>query len=89
MKMIALASAAVIGLGVGAAWAEDAGGEDSGFVNPNSFFTELPGVDSTAPGARPNNSSANAWQTGVPQRPTATTQANPYGGAPATTSRGS
>jgi hypothetical protein len=90
MKTILFASAAVICLGVGAARA-DQGPEDSGFVNPNSYFTELPGVDATAPGTRPNDATANAWQTGgQQQQPTATTQANPYVGvAPTTTSRGS
>ena len=85
MKTIVFASAAVICLGVGAARAADQGGsEDSGLVNPNTYFTELPGVDPTAPGARPNDASANAWQA-TGQQPPASTQATHYGA----TSRGS
>lgn len=87
MKTIVFASAAVICLGIGAAWA-DQGGEDSGLVNPNSYFTELPGVDPVAPGVRANDAVANPWQTGG-QQPTASLQASPYGGMAATTSRGS
>jgi hypothetical protein len=88
MKTMVFASAAVICLGVGAAWADQGGGEDSGLVNPNTYFTELPGVDSAAPGARPNDAAANAWQTGG-QQPTASTQATPYGGVAGTASKGS
>jgi hypothetical protein len=86
MKTIVFAFAAVIGLGIGAAWA-DQGSEDSGLVDPNTYFTELPGVDPAAPGVRPNDAPANAWQT-IGQQPTASTQASPYGGMVAPTSRG-
>jgi hypothetical protein len=85
MKMMIFASAAVLSLGMGAAWADQGGGgEDSGLIAPNTFFTELPGVDPTAPGVRPNDAPANAWQTNG-QQPTANTQANPYGGTAGTT----
>ena len=73
MKTIFLAAAAAICLGVGAAHADN-GAEDSGVIGPNSFFTELPGVVPTAPGARANDAPANAWQlTGLQAR--STTQA--------------
>jgi hypothetical protein len=87
MKTMVLASAAVLCLGIGAAWA-DQGGEDSGLLGPNTYFTELPGVVATAPGAPANDAAANAWQTAGPQ-PTAATRANPYGGMAGTPSRGS
>jgi hypothetical protein len=86
MKTMILASAAVLCLGVGAAWA-DQGGEDSGLLGPNTYFTELPGVAPTAPGARPNDAVANAWQT-VGSQPTANTQAVPYGGTAGTALKG-
>ena len=78
MKTIFLAAAAAVCLGVGAAHADQ--GEDSGGFEPNSFFTELPGEVSTAPGARPNDAAANPWQL-LGQQPTSTTQATPSGGA--------
>jgi hypothetical protein len=78
MKTTILASAAMLCLGIGSAWA-DQGGEDSGLLGPNTYFTELPGVVAIPPGARPNDAMANAWQA-VGQQSTATTQA-PYGGA--------
>ncbi|HEY7581289.1 MAG TPA: hypothetical protein VH855_27145 [Acetobacteraceae bacterium] len=87
MKTMVLASAAVLCLGMGAAWA-DQGGEDSGLLGPNTYFTELPGVVATPPGTRANDAAANAWQT-VGRQPTAATQANPYGGTAGTTSTGS
>jgi hypothetical protein len=70
MKTILFAASATLCLGIGAAYAEDEGGS----LGPNSFFTELPGQEETAPGARPNNAAANKWQL-VGQQPTATTQA--------------
>ena len=78
MKTILLAAAAAFCLGVGAAHADQ--GEDSGAIDPNSFFTELPGEVSTAPGARPNDAPANAWQL-MGQQPTSTTQAIPSSGS--------
>ena len=73
MKTILFAAPATLCLGIGAARAD--GGDDSGgSLGPNSFFTELPGQQETAPGARPNNVAANQWQL-VAQQPTATTQA--------------
>jgi hypothetical protein len=77
MKTILLAAAAAVCLGVGAAQADQ--GEDSGAIDPNSYFTELPGEVSTAPGARPNDAPANAWQL-LGQQSTSTTQATPAGG---------
>lgn len=74
MKTMFLAAAAALCLGVGAAHADN-GAEDSGTIGPNSFFTELPGEVSTAPGARPNDAPANAWQ--LMGQPTSTTQATP------------
>ena len=85
MKTILFASAAVVCLGMGAAWADQ--GEDSGLVGPNTYFTELHGVDPTAPGARPNDAAANPWQT-MEQQPTTSTQATPYGGTAGATSKG-
>lgn len=60
MKTMLLAAAAVLSLGVGAAYAEGDGGagEDGGTV-PNTFFTELPGVDAQQ-GRLPNNVAVNA-----------------------------
>ncbi len=55
MKTTLLAAAALLCLGTGAAYAE---GEDGGYI-PNTFFTQLPGVVATAPGAPPNNVAAN------------------------------
>ena len=77
MKTIFLAAAAAFCLGVGAAHADN--GEDSGAIDPNSYFTELPGEVSTAPGARPNDAPANAWQ--FMGQPTSTTQATPSSGS--------
>lgn len=58
MKTMLLAAAAVLSLGVGAAYAEGDGGEDGGTI-PNTFFTELPGVQ-VQQGQQPNNVAANA-----------------------------
>jgi hypothetical protein len=85
MKTIFLAAAAALCLGVGAAHADQ--GEDSGAIDPNSYFTELPGEVSTAPGARPNDAPANAWQL-MGQQSTSTTQAIPSGGSHSTTLNG-
>jgi hypothetical protein len=83
MKTIFLAAAAALCLGVGAAHADN-GAEDSGVIGPNSFFTELPGVVPTAPGARANDAPANAWQlTGLQAR--STTQSMPSAGSVGTT----
>ena len=82
MKTIFLAAAAAFCLGVGAAHADQ--GEDSGAIDPNSYFTELPGEVPTAPGARPNDAPANAWQL-MGQQPTSTTQATPSSGSNRTT----
>ena len=83
MKTIFLAAAAALCLGVGAAHADN-GAEDSGVIGPNSFFTELPGVVPTAPGARANDAPANAWQlTGLQAR--STTQAMPSAASIGTT----
>jgi hypothetical protein len=76
MKTIVLAAAAALCLGVGAAHADN-GAEDSGAIGPNSFFTELPGEVATAPGARPNDAPANAWQ--LMGQPTSTTAVTPSG----------
>jgi hypothetical protein len=81
MKTMLLAAAAALCLGVGAARADQ--GEDSGAIDPNSYFTELPGEVSTAPGARPNDAAANAWQ--LTGQPTSTTQAAPSSGTNRTT----
>jgi len=78
MKTILLAAAAAFCLGVGAAHADN-GAEDSGEIGPNSFFTELPGVVPTAPGARANDAPANVWQLSG-QQIKSTTQAAPSGG---------
>lgn len=55
MKTMILATAAVLGIGIGAAYAGD--GEDAGTI-PNTFFSELPGVIATAPGEPANNVAA-------------------------------
>jgi hypothetical protein len=57
MKTMLLAAAAVLTLGVGAAYA-DGGGEEGGTI-PNTFFTELPGVDAQQ-GELPNDVAVNA-----------------------------
>ncbi|HTI83612.1 MAG TPA: hypothetical protein VL614_24420 [Acetobacteraceae bacterium] len=60
MKTMLLAAAAVLSLGVGAAYADSEGGsgEDGGTI-PNTYFTELPGVDAQQ-GEQPNNVAVNA-----------------------------
>ncbi len=54
MKTLMLATAAVLGIGIGAAYAD---GEDGGTI-PNTWFSELPGEISTPPGQAPNNVAA-------------------------------
>jgi hypothetical protein len=61
MKTILLAASALLSLGVGVAYAD--GGDDEGGAVANTYFTELPGVVSTAPGAIPNDLAANGYQT--------------------------
>jgi len=56
MRTLMLAAAAVLSFGVGIAHAGD-GGEDGGTI-PNTFFTELLGVD-TQLGEQPNNVAPN------------------------------
>ncbi len=73
MKTILLAAAAMLCIGVGVAYAD--GGDDEGGAVANTFFSELPGVLPTAPGAPPNNVSANGYQTMT--QPTATSSAAP------------
>jgi len=62
MKTMLLAAAAVLCLGAGAAYADGDGdggaGEDGGTI-PNTFFTELPGVDAQQ-GQQPNDVAVNA-----------------------------
>ena len=73
MKIVSLAAAALLCLGAGTAYADGdsgGGGAEDG-VLPNTFFTELPGVVATAPGAPPNNVAANGDQT--TSQPTSTT----------------
>jgi hypothetical protein len=55
MRTIILATVAVLGIGVGAAYAGD--GEDGGTI-PDTFFSELPGVQPTPTGTLPNNVAA-------------------------------
>ena len=59
MKTTLLAAAAMLCIGAGVAYADNA--EDAGWV-PNTYFTELPGVVSTAPGMPPNDVASNANQ---------------------------
>ena len=61
MKTILLAASAMLCLGVGVAYAD--GGDDEGGAIANAYFTELPGVVSTAPGAIPNDVAVNGYQT--------------------------
>ncbi len=55
MKTIILAAAAVLGIGMGAAYAGD--GEDGAMI-PDTYFSELPGVIATPPGEPFNNVAA-------------------------------
>ena len=57
---VLLAASAMLCIGVGVAYAD--GGDDEGGTVANTFFTELPGVVPTAPGALPNNAEVNAYQ---------------------------
>jgi hypothetical protein len=61
MKTILLAASATLCIGIGVAYAD--GGDDEGGAVANTFFTELPGVVATAPGAPPNNVAVNGYQT--------------------------
>jgi hypothetical protein len=61
MKTLLFAAAAMLSIGIGVAYA-DGGGDDEGSTIANTYFTELPGVVSTAPGAPPNNAEVNADQ---------------------------
>jgi hypothetical protein len=60
MKMLILATATVLGLGAGVAYAGDSDGPV-----PNTFFTELPGVIAQAP-AQDNTAIAHNQATGAP-----------------------
>jgi len=73
MKTMFLAAAAMLCIGTGVAYAD--GVEDAGWV-PNTWFTELPGEVSTAPGMPPNNVASNATQT-APQSTSWATPTNP------------
>ena len=73
MKTILLAAAAMLCIGVGVAYAE--AGDDEGGTIANTFFTELPGVVDTAPGAPANNVVVNGSQSTT--QPTATSSAAP------------
>jgi hypothetical protein len=53
-----LAAAGVVCIGVGAAYAD--GGDDEGGAVANTYFSELPGVIATAPGALPNDVAVNS-----------------------------
>jgi hypothetical protein len=57
MKMMLLAAAGVLCIGVGAAYAD--GGDNEGGSVANTYFSELPGVVATAPGAQPNDVAVN------------------------------
>ncbi|HEX3400870.1 MAG TPA: hypothetical protein VHT74_11140 [Acetobacteraceae bacterium] len=59
MKTMILATAAVLGIGIGAAYAGD--GEDGG-ITPNTYFSELPGEIATAHGQPPNSVAVNNSQ---------------------------
>jgi hypothetical protein len=58
MKIMLLAAAGVLCIGVGAAYAD--GGDDEGGAVANTYFSELPGVVATAPGALPNDVAVNS-----------------------------
>ena len=60
MRTLLFAAAAMLSIGMGAAYADS--GDDEGGTIANTFFTELPGEVSTAPGALPNNAEVNAYQ---------------------------
>ena len=59
MKMMLMAAAGVLCIGVGAAYAD--GGDDEGGAVANTYFSELPGVVATAPGTPANNVAANSY----------------------------
>jgi hypothetical protein len=58
---VLLAASAMLCIGVGVAYAD--GGDDEGGTVANTFFTELPGVVPTAPGAILNDVAVNGYQT--------------------------
>jgi hypothetical protein len=58
MKMMLLAAAGVLCIGVGAAYAD--GGDDEGGAVANTYFSELPGVVATAPVGLPNDVAVNS-----------------------------
>ena len=60
MRTLLFAAAAMLSIGMGVAYAES--GDDEGGTGANTFFTELPGVTATAPGAIPNDVAVNAYQ---------------------------
>jgi hypothetical protein len=59
MKTMLLAAAAVLCLGMSAAYAD--GGDDEGGAIANTYFSELPGVVAVAPGQGPNNEAVNGY----------------------------
>lgn len=59
MKIMLLAAAGVLCIGMGAAYAD--GGDDEGGAVANTYFSELPGVVATAVGQPPNNVAANSY----------------------------
>jgi hypothetical protein len=61
MRTMILATAAVLSLGIGSAFAGDADGP-----NPNTFFTELPGVVAQAQVQRAPSAVARNQSTGQP-----------------------
>jgi hypothetical protein len=64
MKTMFLAAAAVLCLGMGAAYAD--GGDTEGGGVPNTYFSELPGVIATAPGQPPNDVAVNSQYAAPP-----------------------
>lgn len=58
MKIMLLAAAGALCIGVGAAYAD--GGDDEGGAVANTYFSELPGVVATAPGSLPNDVAINS-----------------------------
>jgi hypothetical protein len=73
MKTTLMAATAMLCIGAGAAYADNA--EDAGWV-PNTYFTELPGVISTAPGMPPNDVASNANQSAAQATTWVVPQAN-------------
>ena len=75
MKTMLLAAAAVLCLGMSAAYAD--GGDDEGGPVANTYFAELPGVVAVAQGQGPNNAALNGY---VAQPSTATAVIPPSAG---------